>query len=48
MIAPSDPRLALFDSSFNGTLPGAGHIEVPASKAPGAVIKRCRGGTPSP
>lgn len=48
MIAPADPRLALFGSDFNGTLPGAGHIEAAASKAPSEVIKRCGGGTPSP
>lgn len=49
MIAPSDPRLSLFEGDFNGTLPGAGHIEAAASDVPGDVIKRCGGGpTPSP
>ncbi len=47
-IAPTDPRLVLFGRDFNGTLPGAGHIEAAASKAPSEVIKRCAGGTPSP
>lgn len=41
MIAPADPRLSLFNRGFNGTLPGAGHIEAAASEVPGAMIKRC-------
>lgn len=48
MIAPTDPRLALFNGDFNGTLPGAGHIEAAASEFPGEVIKRCGGGSPTP
>jgi hypothetical protein len=40
-IAPDDPRLKLLEGKFAGTLPGGGHIEVPASDAPGAVIRRC-------
>ena len=47
MIAPTDPRLALFDGDFNGTLPGAGHIEAAASDVPGDVIRRCGGGASS-
>ncbi len=43
-IAANDPRLTLFKGKFAGTLPGAGHIEVPASETPGALIKRCAGG----
>lgn len=43
-IAANDPRAALMEGTFSGTLPGGGHIEVPASDAPGAVIKRCGAG----
>ena len=43
-IAADDPRVAVLKGKFNGTLPGGGHIEVPASDAPRAVIKRCGGG----
>lgn len=42
-IAPDDRRLTLFKAKFAGTLPGGGHIEVPASEVPGALIKRCAG-----
>jgi len=42
-IAPDDPRLKLLEGKFAGTLPGGGHIEVPDSDAPRAVIKRCAG-----
>jgi len=48
MIAPADPRLALFYGDFAGTLPGAGHIEGAASEIPGAVIKGCGGGAATP
>ena len=48
MITPNDPRLALFDGDFNGTLPGAGHIEAAASAVPGEVIRRCEDGAHSP
>ncbi|WP_156424796.1 hypothetical protein [Novosphingobium fuchskuhlense] len=40
-IAPNDKRLTLFKGKFAGTLPGGGHIEVPASEVPGTLIKRC-------
>lgn len=40
-IPADDKRLALFKAKFVGTLPGGGHIEVPASEVPGALIKRC-------
>lgn len=40
-IAADDPRLALFGGAFTGTLPGGGHIEVPASDAPRGVVRRC-------
>jgi hypothetical protein len=43
-IAADDMRLKLFKAKFAGTLPGGGHIEVPASDVPGALIKRCAGG----
>jgi hypothetical protein len=43
-IAADDRRLALFKARFAGTLPGGGHIEVPASDAARALIKRCAGG----
>lgn len=43
-VAANDPRLALMGGKFSGTLPGGGHIEAPASDAPGAVIKRCSEG----
>lgn len=43
-IAADDPRLALFAGAFSGTLPGGGHIVVPASDAPRAVVERCGGG----
>lgn len=42
-IAADDKRLTLFKAKFAGTLPGGGHIEVPASEVPGALIKRCAG-----
>lgn len=42
-IAPDDKRLTLFKAKFAGTLPGGGHIELPASDVPGAVIRRCAG-----
>lgn len=42
-IAPDDRRLTLFKAKFAGTLPGGGHIEVPASEVPGTLIKRCAG-----
>ena len=42
-IAADDKRLTLFKAKFAGTLPGGGHIEVPASDVPGALIKRCAG-----
>jgi len=42
-IAADDRRLALFKARFVGTLPGGGHIEVPASNVPGTLIKRCAG-----
>ena len=42
-IAADDRRLMLFKAKFAGTLPGGGHIEVPASDVPGAVIRRCAG-----
>lgn len=43
-IAPDDKRLALFKGKFAGTLPGGGHIDVPASDEPEALIKRCAEG----
>ena len=43
-VPADDPRLKLLEGKFAGTLPGGGHIEVPASDAPRAVIKRCEGG----
>jgi hypothetical protein len=43
-IAPDDPRLKLLEGKFAGTLPGGGHIELPASDAPKAVLRRCGGG----
>lgn len=43
-IPADDHRLTLFKAKFAGTLPGGGHIEVPASDVPGALIKRCAGG----
>lgn len=43
-IAADDMRLTLFKAKFAGTLPGGGHIEVPASDVPGALIKRCADG----
>jgi hypothetical protein len=42
-IAADDKRLTLFKGKFAGTLPGGGHIEVPASDVPGALIRRCAG-----
>ncbi len=42
-IAADDKRLTLFKAKFAGTLPGGGHIEVPASDVPGALIRRCAG-----
>ena len=42
-IPADDRRLTLFKARFVGTLPGGGHIEVPASDVPGALIKRCAG-----
>jgi hypothetical protein len=42
-IAADDLRLKLFKARFAGTLPGGGHIEVPASEVPGSLIKRCAG-----
>lgn len=42
-IPADDHRLQLFKAKFAGTLPGGGHIEVPASDVPGALIKRCAG-----
>jgi hypothetical protein len=42
-IAAEDKRLTLFKARFVGTLPGGGHIEVPASAVPGALIRRCAG-----
>lgn len=42
-IPADDKRLALFKAQFAGTLPGGGHIEVPASTVPGALIQRCAG-----
>lgn len=42
-IPADDKRLTLFKAKFVGTLPGGGHIEVPASEVPGALIKRCAG-----
>jgi len=44
-IAADDRRLALFKARFAGTLPGGGHIEVPASPVPMALIKRCADAT---
>ncbi len=43
-IPADDRRLTLFKAKFAGTLPGGGHIEVPASDVPGTLIKRCAGG----
>jgi hypothetical protein len=43
-IAADDHRLALLKGKFAATLPGGGHIEVPASGVPLAVIKRCKDG----
>lgn len=40
-VPADDRRLTLFKAKFAGTLPGGGHIEVPASDVPGALIKRC-------
>lgn len=40
-IPADDKRLMLFKAKFVGTLPGGGHIEVPASEVPGTLIKRC-------
>ena len=42
-VAAEHKRLTLFKARFVGTLPGGGHIEVPASAAPGALIRRCAG-----
>lgn len=42
-IVADDKRLTLFKAKFAGTLPGGGHIEVPASDVPGALIQRCAG-----
>lgn len=42
-IPADDKRLTLFKAKFVGTLPGGGHIEVPASDVPGALIRRCAG-----
>lgn len=42
-IPADDRRLTLFKAKFAGTLPGGGHIEVPASEVPGALIRRCAG-----
>lgn len=42
-IPADDKRLTLFKAKFVGTLPGGGHIEVPASEVPGALIRRCAG-----
>ncbi len=40
-IPADDKRLTLFKAKFVGTLPGGGHIAVPASEVPGGLIKRC-------
>lgn len=42
-IPADDKRLTLFKAKFVGTLPGGGHIEVPASDVPSALIRRCAG-----
>ncbi|WP_421853487.1 hypothetical protein [Novosphingobium sp.] len=42
-IPADDRRLTLFKAKFVGTLPGGGHIEVPASAVPGALVRRCAG-----
>ncbi len=44
-IAADDPSLGLFGGAFTGTLPGGGHIAVPASDAPRDVVRRCGRGT---
>lgn len=41
-IAPDDPGVVVFESAFNGTLPGGGKIEVSAGDAPREVIRRCK------
>lgn len=41
-IAPDDPGVLVFESAFNGTLPGGGRIEVSAGDAPREVIRRCK------
>jgi len=41
-IAPDDPGVVVFQSAFNGTLPGGGKIEVSAGDAPRDVIRRCK------
>lgn len=46
-IAADDKRLTLFKAGFAGTLPGGGHIALPASEVPGALIKRCAGEKPA-
>lgn len=41
-IPASDPRLALFGSAFNGTLPGGGMIKASGSSLAIDLIRRCR------
>lgn len=45
-VPADDKRLTLFKARFAGTLPGGGHIEVPASDVPGALVKRCAAEAP--
>ncbi|WP_408590348.1 hypothetical protein [Novosphingobium sp.] len=45
-IAADDPRLALFGSAFNGTLPGGGMIKASGSSLAADLIRRCRAELP--
>lgn len=41
-LAPGDPGAAVFQSAFNGTLPGGGMIKVTAGEPMREVLRRCK------
>lgn len=42
MLNPGDPGAAVFQSAFNGTLPGGGMIKVSAGEPLREVLRRCK------
>ncbi len=50
MLNPGEPGAAVFQSAFNGTLPGGGMIKVSAGEPLREVLRRCKGhpAAPSP